>query len=209
MVIDMQVDFCAPGGWVDQLGEGTTSTRNAIAPIARVLTACRAAGMPVVHTREGHEPGLHDLHANKQWRTRHHGLGIGDRGRQGRILVRGEPGWQIVPELAPDAGEHIVDKPGKDAFHQTDLDAWLREHGIRHLVITGVTSDCCVQSTLREAWDRGYEGLLLSDACAAVEPRNHSGMLALLSAWGGRFGAVTDCARFLQWLGARMAQVSA
>lgn len=208
LIIDMQVDFCAPGGWVDQLGESIANTRSAIAPIRRVLAAARGAGIRVIHTREGHAPGLGDLHRNKQWRTRVHGLGIGDAGALGRVLVRGEPGWQIVPELAPLDAEILIDKPGKDAFHATDLDARLRAEGIRHLVITGVTSDCCVQSTLREASELGYDALLLADCCAAVEDANHDGMLDLLSAWGGRFGTVRKAADFTAWLDAQREALS-
>ena len=203
VIIDMQVDFCAAGGWVDQLGEGIANTRDAIVPIRQVLAAARAAGITVVHTREGHAPDLGDLPPNKQWRTRVHGLGIGDTGANGRVLVQGEPGWQIVPELAPRAGEIVIDKPGKDAFHATDLDQRLRAAGIRHLAISGVTSDCCVQSTLREASDLGYDALLLADCCAAVERVNHDGMLDLLTAWGGRFGAVGQAADFTAWLAAQ------
>ncbi len=208
LVIDMQVDFCASGGWVDQLGEDIANTRDVIAPVRRVLAAVRAAGLRVVHTREGHAPDLSDLHPHKQWRTRVHGLGIGDTGAMGRVLVRGEPGWQIVPALAPLAGETVIDKPGKDAFHATDLDAQLRAGGVRHLVLTGVTSDCCVQSTLREATDLGYDALLLADCCAAVETGNHLGMLDLLSAWGGRFGTVGKADDFIGWLEGRQASAA-
>ncbi len=200
IVIDMQVDFCAAGGWVDQLGEGIDNTAAAIARIAPVLAACRRHRVTVIHTREGHLPDLSDLHANKQWRTRGHGLGIGDMGRSGRILVRGEPGWQIVPALAPLPGELVIDKPGKDAFHATGLDATLRRLGIRQLVVSGITSDCCVQSTLREAADLGHDPVLLADCCAAVVDGNHRGMLALLADHAGRFGAVSSGSAFMRWL---------
>jgi nicotinamidase-related amidase len=190
VVIDMQVDFCAPGGWVDQLGEGIGNTRRPIAAIARLLHAARQAGLVVVHTREGHRPDLSDLNPNKRWRTRSHGLGIGDRGANGRVLTRGEAGHQIVPELAPWDGEIVIDKPGKSGFHATALDAILRARGIDSLIVAGVTTDCCVQSTIRDGADLGYDCLLVTDACGAVEDHHHAGMLAILAAEGGRFGAL-------------------
>lgn len=190
LAIDMQVDFCAPDGWVDQLGESIDNTRRPIAAIARLLAAARCVGLTIVHTREGHRPDLSDLNPNKRWRTRAHGLGIGDIGRCGRILTRGEPGHAIVPELAPRAGEIVIDKPGKGSFHATDLDRILRARSIRNLIIVGVTSDCCVQSTMRDAADLGYECLLVRDATGAVEAENHEGALAIIEAHGGRWGAV-------------------
>jgi nicotinamidase-related amidase len=202
IIIDMQVDFCAPGGWVDQLGEDVSNTRAVIAPIAAVLDRCRTAGLPVLHTREGHRPDLADLPANKRWRTRAHGLGIGDAGLHGRILTRGEPGWQIVPELAPRADEAVIDKPGKGAFHATALDRLLRARGLHHLLIAGVTTDCCVQATMREAADHGYGATLLEDCCAAVETRNHEATLAILRAGGGRWGRVMRSADELREIGA-------
>ncbi|AUW47772.1 cysteine hydrolase family protein [Rhizobium leguminosarum] len=196
ILIDMQIDFCAPGGWIDQLGEDVSNTRAVIPPIGQALAAARTAGIAVIHTREGHLPDLSDLPANKQWRTRVHGLGIGDMGATGRILVRGEPGWQIIPELAPEAEELIIDKPGKSAFHQTDLEAELRNLGISRLVITGVTSDCCVQSTMRDGFERGFECVLLEDCTAAVETPNHLATLEILKAFGGRWGGVSCLAAF-------------
>ena len=190
IVIDMQIDFCAPDGWVDQLGESIANTRRPIATIARLLCAARDAGLAIVHTREGHRPDLSDLNPNKRWRTRVHGLGVGDMGRSGRILTRGEPGHAIVPELRPLDGEIIVDKPGKGGFHATDLDPILRARNIRNLIIAGVTSDCCVQSTYRDAADLGYDCMLAEDATAAVESNNHDGSLAVLAAHGGRWGAL-------------------
>lgn len=190
VVIDMQVDFCARGGWIDQLGESIDNTSRPIAVIAGLLAAARRAGLTIVHTREGHRADLSDLNPNKRWRTRGHGLGIGDMGGCGRVLTRGEPGHAIVPELAPDPGEIVIDKPGKGGFHATDLDRVLRALGIRNLIIAGVTTDCCVQSTMRDAADLGYECLLVSDATGAVETGNHDGTLAILAAHGGRWGAV-------------------
>ncbi len=190
IAIDMQMDFCAPGGWVDQLGEDVSRTRAAIAPVARLLAAARGAGVTIIHTREGHRPDLADLNANKQWRTRAHGLGIGDRGSNGRILVRGESGHDLVPECAPREGEIVLDKPGKGAFHATGLDRMLRAMGVENLIVCGVTSDCCVQSTFRDAGELGYDPLLVSDATTAVEPAHHEAMLAILTAHGGRWGAL-------------------
>ncbi|GES52078.1 nicotinamidase-related amidase [Rhizobium sp. ERR 922] len=196
VVIDMQVDFCAPGGWVDQLGEDVNNTRSIIPAVAEALTIARAAGLAVFHTREGHKPDLSDLPANKQWRTRIHGLGIGDEGASGRILVRGEPGFEIVPELAPLAGEMVIDKPGKSGFHATDFDARLTALGITHLIVIGVTSDCCVQSTFRDGFERGYECVILEDCTAAVETANHEATMDILKAFGGRWGTVSDLASF-------------
>ena len=166
-----------------------------------MLERAREAGLVVIHTREGHRPDLSDLPANKQWRTRAHGLGIGDQGAHGRILVHGEPGFQIVPELAPQPGEMVIDKPGKSSFHATDLEANLHARGVTHLVLTGVTSDCCVQATMRDAMDRGFTCLLLADCTAAVETRNHEATLAILASIGGRLGRVADSAAFLADLG--------
>jgi nicotinamidase-related amidase len=196
VIIDMQIDFCAPGGWIDQLGEDVSNTRAVIAPIQRALAAARAAGIAVIHTREGHQPDLGDLHANKQWRTRTHGLGIGDRGATGRILVRGELGWQIIPELSPLDGEIVIDKPGKSAFYRTELKDVLDIRAISRLVITGVTSDCCVQSTMRDGFEHDLECVLLEDCTAAVEAPNHAATLEILKAYGGRWGSVSDLAGF-------------
>ena len=198
VIIDMQVDFCAPGGWVDQLGEDVSNTRAVIGPISEALAAARAAGMVVVHTREGHKADLADLPLNKQWRTRAHGLGIGDMGASGRILVQGEPGWQIIPELAPLPGEIVIDKPGKSSFYGTDLEEQLRALEITCLVVTGVTSDCCVQSTIRDGFERGFECVLLADCTAAVETDNHLATLDILSAFGGRWGKISDRFAFQQ-----------
>lgn len=196
IIIDMQVDFCAPGGWVDQLGEDVSNTRSVIEPIREALEAAREAGITVIHTREGHKPDLSDLHANKQWRTRVHGLGIGDMGKTGRILVQGEPGWQIIPELEPAAGELVIDKPGKSSFHRTELVNELEKRGIIRLVVAGVTSDCCVQSTLRDGFEYGIECVLLEDCTAAVETPNHEATIEILKSFGGRWGGVSDRAAF-------------
>ncbi len=200
LIIDMQRDFVEPGGFGEMLGNDVSLLRSAIEPCRRVLEAARRAGLTVIHTREGHRPDLSDAPPAK---LRRGGLavGIGDVGPMGRVLVRGEYGHDIIPELYPIAGEPVVDKPGKGSFYDTDLDLILKNRGIGTLIVCGVTTEVCVHTTVREANDRGYECLVLSDCVGSYFPEFQRVALDMIKAQGGIFGWVTDSKTVLGVLG--------
>ncbi len=196
LVIDMQRDFLEPGGFGAALGNDVALLRRTIAPNVRLLAAWRAAGLAVFHTREGHAPDLSDLPPAKLARARG-APRIGDPGPMGRILIRGEAGHAIIPELAPLPGEPVIDKPGKGAFWATDLQTQLAARGIRQLVVTGVTTEVCVNTTVREANDRGYDCLVPSDCVGSYFPEFQEMGLKMIKAQGGIFGWVSESKHLL------------
>ncbi|BAM91178.1 isochorismatase [Bradyrhizobium oligotrophicum S58] len=197
VIIDMQRDFMEPGGFGETLGNDVSQLARAVAPIANVLAAARDMGMLVVHTREGHKPDLSDAPPAKVERGAP-SLRIGDPGPMGRILIRGEPGHDIIPALYPAEGEVVIDKPGKGAFYATELGNILKQHGIANLLVCGVTTEVCVNTTVREANDRGYRCVVISDGCASYFPEFHEMGLRMIKAQGGIFGWVAPSAAVLE-----------
>lgn len=199
VIIDMQRDFLEPGGFGETLGNDVSLLQAAVGPCASALAAARAVGILIIHTREGHRADLSDAPPAKVERgapTRR----IGDEGPMGRILIRGEPGHDIVDDLAPKAGEVVLDKPGKGAFHATDLEQVLRNHAVETLIVCGVTTEVCVHTTIREGNDRGYRCVAIADACASYFPEFHRVGLEMIKAQGGIFGWVSNSASLTEAL---------
>ena len=201
IIIDMQRDFLEPGGFGETLGNDVSLLGRAVAQCRSVLEAARRAGLLVIHTREGHRPDLSDAPKAKLERGKP-SMRIGDPGPMGRILIRGEAGHDIIPELYPLTGEPVIDKPGKGAFYATDLDALLRNFGIQHLLVCGVTTEVCVNTTVREGNDRGFRCIVLADCCASYFPEFHEAGLAMIKAQGGIFGWVSSSKALLSSLAA-------
>lgn len=191
LIIDMQRDFLEPGGFGEALGNDVSLLRRAVPPTMALLAAARAAGVLVIHTREGHRPDLTNLSAAKRRRGKFP-ISIGDKGPLGRILVHGEAGHDIIPELAPASCEPVIDKPGKGAFFATDLYSILLNRGIGQLLVCGVTTEVCVHTTVREANDRGIECLVVEDCCGSYFPEFHAMGLKMITAQGGIFGWVSS-----------------
>jgi len=196
VIIDMQRDFLEPGGFGEMLGNDVSQLRRTIEPNKKLLTAWRAAGLQVIHTREGHRPDLTDLPPAKKIRGRS-ATTIGDSGPMGRILIRGEAGHDIIPELYPLPNEPVIDKPGKGAFYATDLHSILQHRGMKHLIVTGVTTEVCVNTTVREANDRGYDCIVPEDCVGSYFPEFQEAGLKMIKAQGGIFGWVSDSTKIL------------
>lgn len=190
VIIDMQVDFCGKGGWASMAGSDLGMMREPVEPTRRVIAAARKWGAAVIYTREGHRPDGSDLTATKQYRSRLGGAGIGDNSPLGRILVRGEPGHEIIPELTPEPGDPIVDKAGSGCFYGTEMEHILRRRGIRNLIFTGVTTECCVHTSIREASDRGFDNLLLEDCTSAVTRELKKAAISIIRNPNTLFGTV-------------------
>jgi biuret amidohydrolase len=197
LVIDMQHDFLSEDGYMHRLGSDLSCMREAIGPIRAVLSKARGWGCRIVHTREGYAADLSDLQPWKRGGAPGDVIAIGDTGPRGRALVRGEPGFDIIPELAPEPGERVFDKPSYGAFVSTDLEEYLRGSGVTHLVLTGVTTDCCVTSTLREALDRGFECLVLTDCVGSGTRAHHDAALTLMRKPSGVFGTTSTSNEFI------------
>lgn len=200
LVIDMQIDFCAKGGWCAERGLDVSRTASIIPALQKLLTVARKVpGLTVIHTREGHRADLIDLPDNKLWRSRLWGGGIGDEGPMGRFLTRGNTCWDIVPELYPIEGEPVIDKCGKGSFVATDLEQLLRLKGIKNLIFTGVTAECCVHTTMRHANDLGFECVLLSDCTESVAEEDYSYIIEHTKRTG-LFGVLSDSIEIMQWM---------
>jgi len=206
IIIDMQRDFLEPGGFGETLGNDVSRLAIAVPPCQRVLDAVRTKKLLVIHTREGHRPDLSDAPPAKLERGSPT-MRIGAPGPMGRILIRGAPGHDIIPQLAPLPDEVVIDKPGKGAFYQTDLDLILKNQRIENLLVCGVTTEVCVNTTVREANDRGYRCLVLSDCCASYFPQFHEAGLNMIKAQGGIFGWVTGSSQFLAAIAAKIDSV--
>ncbi len=206
-VIDMQIDFCGEDGYVHRAGIDLALLRAPIGPIGEVLSAARAEGYRIAHTRAGYSADLSDLQGWREWLNPNDPVRIGDAGPLGRALVRGEPCWDFIPELTPEPGERVFDKAGFGLFAFTDAGAVLEGWGVRNLVLTGVTTDCCVHSVLREAVDRGYDCLTLEDCVGATQRSYHEAALTVVKKTSGIFGTVSDSATFIRALGASGSRV--
>jgi nicotinamidase-related amidase len=203
LIIDMQRDFCDPGGYAAQAGIDTGRLNGVVGAIRAMLDAARHAGVLVVHTREGHLADLSDCHPEKLRRSATAGAAIGRQGPMGRLLVRGEYGHDIIDRLKPLEGEAVIDKPGYGAFYKTELEKLLQQHGIRTLILCGVTTEVCVHSTLREAVDRGFRCITVGDACAASNPELQQAALDMIQVEGGIFGSVVDASAVVRTFAAR------
>ena len=198
LVIDMQNDFCTLGGWADCKGFDVSQTQKPIRPLQVLLEALRQTPVTIIHTREGHRPDLSDCPAHKLTRSKNQNAEIGSKGVMGRLLTRGSKSHDFVDELQPMSGEIVLDKPGKGAFVATDLDLILRQRRIRQLLLTGVTTECCVLATYRHASDLGYYCLLLDDCCAAFDPRDHEATVHILQSEGGVLGWVANSSKLFE-----------
>ncbi|MDJ0951677.1 MAG: isochorismatase family cysteine hydrolase [Alphaproteobacteria bacterium] len=197
MVIDMQKDFCASGGYFHAMGYDVAPMMAVVEPIRRVLAAARGREFHIMHTRQGRRPDLSDLPEVARWRSRRGGAEIGAPGPMGRFMIRGERGFQIIDELRPEQDEPVIDKAGSGAFYGTDLELLLHHNGIVNMVFTGITTDVCVHSTIREATDRGFDCLLLEDCCAATLRSNHVAALSMIKQEGGYFGSIATSDAFV------------
>ncbi|RDW65594.1 hypothetical protein BP5796_10286 [Coleophoma crateriformis] len=210
VIIDMQKDFCSPEGYMGYQGYDISASREIIPRLQNLLAVFREKGFTIYHTREGHRPDLSTLSSREAARSRNNasGLGIGDPGPLGRLLIRGEAGHDIIPELTPLENENIIDKPGRSAFQHTDFKLLLSVKGIKNLILCGVTTDVCVASTMREANDNNFDCVVVEDATAAAEPELHKGAIEMVKSEGGIFGAVTSTEKILAALGVRAANTN-